>query len=76
MSATHRSRAKIRVTMLPENISPPAAIAGPANLWVEKRGCMDTRSSASPLKTYRKSKSIASSLNENNDILSMDREAR
>lgn len=36
----------------PEKTSPPPAIAGPANLCVENRGCIEIANKARPLKIF------------------------
>ena len=45
-----RSRSKVSAQIELENMSPPRAIAGPANLWVAKRGCDETSRRPRPLK--------------------------
>jgi len=40
---------------VPEKISPPIPIAGPANLWNAKRGCREINSKPKPLNTCRHS---------------------
>jgi len=38
--------------MEPEKTRPPPAIAGPANLCIENRGCIDIANKARPLKIF------------------------
>lgn len=48
-SPNYLSPPRTKATMLPENMLTPAMIAGPANLWAAKRGCMEIARSAMPL---------------------------
>jgi len=48
----HLSRSNTRAQIVLENIAPPIAMAGMANLCAESLGCNDTAIKPSPLKIF------------------------